>query len=120
MDKRLKLHARHPAVDMGYLVERQLACEHHSAETHCRKPFHFLGRAVVGLRTGMERQRHPTARGLLDGDTNERHVLHEQRIGTCIAQLAHQPSGLLQLMFVYDSIDRDIDAGTEAVGIQAQ
>ena len=112
VDKELQLHIGRRA-DLADLRKGQFARQHHLRETHILQKLHLLRRAVVGLGTGMERNRWQIQR-------QQPHILHNQRIGTGFVDLVGQPPGLLQLVIVQQSIEGDKDLGTETVGVARQ
>ena len=84
VDEDLELHLGHVAVYGCYLVDGELASEHHPAEALLRQPAHLGAGAVVGLGGGMQRQRTVGY---------QRHVLHQDGVDTGAAELADEPAG---------------------------
>jgi hypothetical protein len=101
------------SADGADLLQVQLARQHHLAEARVLQEARLLGCADVGLGAGMQ----------LDGRQvlqQQAHVLHDQRVGAGLVQLPHQAAGGLQLVITQDGVQRDEDAGVEAVGMGAQ
>ena len=113
MHKCFKFNSGHFAVYFGYFVERKLPCQDHALEPVGCEPCHFLGRAVVGLRTGVQRywrQLH----------LQYAHVLHEYGVNARPVKFPYQFFRVLKFVVVYDGIYRYVDFCLEYVGILAQ
>ena len=114
MHEDLEFGVGHLAVDVGNLVDRQFAGQHHSAEALTGQPAHLAGGAVVGLRRGMDGQADVLSHA------HHSHVLHQHGIGTARMQLLQQTSGVSQFVIEYNGIDRHVDPCPVAMSIVAE
>ena len=111
MDKDLELQFGRSLVYLGYLVERQLASQHYSGETQRLQPQSLLCRSRVALGRGVYRQSHPS---------HQTHVLQQQGVHSCLAQLLCERQRVVHLAVVDDGVERDIDLGVKAMRILTQ
>ena len=87
---------------------RQFARQHDLREADLGQEARLLRRADVALGRGVQ----------VDGrqvEFQQAHVLHDQRIDPGVVALLDQRARRLQLVVVQDGVERDVDAGVEAV-----
>ena len=93
MHKGLEGHG--DGVSVGaYLVQRRLARQHDTAHAHVLQEAGAGRRAGVALGGGVEGDGR-------DGQTQQRHILHYQRVHTGGIQLADGGDGLVKLVLKY-------------------
>ena len=98
---------------VGNLLQSEFTGKHNAGETHLRKELHLLHRAVVHLRTAMQRYGR-------DIHLQYRHILHYKRIHANFIQLLYQPLGRSYFGIGKYGVERDIYLDTEQVGILDQ
>ena len=95
------------------LLECQFSRQHDLGQPHILQKACFLGRADIGLGTGMQ----------LDGgqvDFQQPHVLDDERIYASVIQLPGQFAGGFQFIVTQNGVQGDEDAAVEAVCMAGQ
>ena len=94
----------------GNLLHREFTRQHDLRQACVLQKTRFFGCANVGLGAGVQ----------LDGgqvDLQEAHVLDDERIGTRLVHLPGHAARCLQLIIAQDGVERDENAGVEAVRV---
>ena len=113
VDEELQRRGLHLVGNRLDLRQRQLTRQHHLREAHVLQKARLLGRADVGLGAGVELDRWQV-------HAQQAHVLDDQRVGAGVVELPDQASRRLQFVVAQDRVERDKDAGIEAVGVGRQ
>ena len=111
MDEDLQLGIGLLTMDLGYLLNRQLTCQHHTGKTQGTEPTDLLGRAVIGLRRGMNGE------SQFLSHLTHAHILHQDSINMRLGQLLKQQAGISQFIVIDNGVHRDIDACTILMSI---
>ena len=97
----------------AYLVERQLTCQDNLRKPCRLEETHLLRRAVVGLRTGVQRYGRQI-------ETGYPHILNNQCIGAGLIYLPYQLFCLRELLLPKNGVQGNIDACAIEVRIFAE